>query len=103
METMNLPAPRMELRPLGGLVVQLARDPQAVREGPAPALAGFAEELGAKLHSSEPGCDQDGYDRHCEHLLVREAATGDVVACTRLLFDHRAAGPAVFTRRASST
>jgi putative hemolysin len=91
METMEMPAPRTQSRLQGGLVAQLAREPQAVREAQRLRWQVFAGELGAKLHSPEPGLDQDGLDEHCEHLLVRETRTGEVVACTRLLFGYRAA------------
>jgi putative hemolysin len=43
----------------------------------------FAEELGAKLHSAEPGIDQDIFDPYCEHLVVRDGA--EVVGTYRLL------------------
>ena len=43
----------------------------------------FAEELGAKLQSSEPGIDQDIFDPYCEHLIVRDGA--EVVGTYRLL------------------
>lgn len=45
----------------------------------------FAGELGARLDGPEPGLDSDAFDVHCDHLLVREVATGDVVATYRLL------------------
>lgn len=45
----------------------------------------FAGELGARLDSTEPGLDSDAFDAYCDHLLVREAATGEVVATYRLL------------------
>jgi putative hemolysin len=43
----------------------------------------FAEELGAKLQSAEPGIDQDIFDPYCEHLVVRDDA--EVVGTYRLL------------------
>jgi putative hemolysin len=43
----------------------------------------FAEELGAKLESAEPGIDQDIFDPYCEHLVVRDGA--EVVGTYRLL------------------
>jgi putative hemolysin len=43
----------------------------------------FAEELGAKLQSPEPGIDQDIFDPYCEHLVVRDGA--EVVGTYRLL------------------
>lgn len=43
----------------------------------------FAEEMGARLASSEPGLDCDEFDAHCEHLVVRDA--DQVVGTYRLL------------------
>jgi putative hemolysin len=45
----------------------------------------FAEELGAKLHSPVPGLDQDEFDEFCDHLIVREDASGEVVGTYRML------------------
>ncbi|MFJ9623994.1 GNAT family N-acetyltransferase [Streptomyces sp. NPDC101181] len=50
----------------------------------------FAGELGARLDGPEPGLDIDAFDAYCDHLLVRETATGDVVATYRLLPPDRA-------------
>ncbi|PCG83267.1 GNAT family N-acetyltransferase [Streptomyces sp. WZ.A104] len=50
----------------------------------------FAGELGARLDGPEPGLDSDAFDGYCDHLLVRETATGDVVATYRLLPPDRA-------------
>ena len=35
----------------------------------------FAKEMGAQLDSAADEIDQDRFDRHCEHLLVRDGAT----------------------------
>ena len=45
----------------------------------------FAGELGATLHSPEPGLDIDEFDDFCDHLVVREDATGEVVGTYRML------------------
>jgi putative hemolysin len=45
----------------------------------------FAEELGATLHSPVDGLDVDGLDEFCDHLVVRDDATGEVVGTYRLL------------------
>lgn len=55
----------------------------------------FAQELGAELPEAHIGLDRDDYDPHCLHLLVRDLANGEIIACTRLLTDeaaHRAGG-----------
>jgi putative hemolysin len=50
----------------------------------------FATELGANLHSSEPGMDIDPFDEHCDHLIIREELTGEVVGTYRMLPPSRA-------------
>lgn len=45
----------------------------------------FAEELGATLHSVTPGLDIDDFDAYCDHLIVRDDATGEVVGTYRML------------------
>ena len=39
----------------------------------------FVTELGARLSTPIPGHDIDLFDDYCEHLLVRDAGTGEVV------------------------
>jgi len=51
----------------------------------------FHDEMGAKLASGESGFDQDAFDPHCEHLIVRDVATGRVVGTYRVLGPERAA------------
>ncbi|HEX6686219.1 MAG TPA: GNAT family N-acyltransferase [Candidatus Limnocylindrales bacterium] len=48
----------------------------------------FAEELGARLETD--GIDVDDFDAYCEHLVVREDRTGEVVGTYRLLPPQRA-------------
>lgn len=45
----------------------------------------FAGELGARLPSRTPGIDHDIYDPWCEHLVVRNDDTGEVVGTYRIL------------------
>lgn len=51
----------------------------------------FAEELGARLHSPYPGLDWDEIDNHCDHLVVYNQRSRQVVGTTRLFNDHQAA------------
>ncbi|WP_369197913.1 GNAT family N-acetyltransferase [Streptomyces djakartensis] len=51
----------------------------------------FAGELGALLSGPQPGLDADAFDAYCDHLLVREKTTGQVVGTYRLLPPERAA------------
>ncbi|WIM95687.1 GNAT family N-acyltransferase [Actinoplanes oblitus] len=45
----------------------------------------FAGELGATLTTAADGRDVDEFDAHCDHLIVRDDATGDVVGTYRML------------------
>lgn len=51
----------------------------------------FAEEMGATLHSPVAGLDVDEFDRFCDHLVVREDQTGEIVGTYRMLPPERAA------------
>jgi putative hemolysin len=68
-----------------GLVVGWAQHADEVRQAQRLRYQVFAGELGAKLHSPLPGHDIDRFDDFCEHLLVREAGTGEVIGTYRLL------------------
>ncbi len=50
----------------------------------------FADELGARLDTLRPGLDADRFDEFCDHLVVREDATGEVVGTYRMLPPQRA-------------
>ncbi|WP_030348215.1 GNAT family N-acetyltransferase [Streptomyces sp. NRRL S-1022] len=71
--------------------VTLARDEADVRAAQRLRHEVFAGEMGALLTSAEPGHDIDAFDAYCDHLLVREEATGQVVGTYRLLPPERAA------------
>ena len=45
----------------------------------------FAVEMGARLDTKLPGHDVDLFDDYCEHLLVRDLKTGQVVGTYRVL------------------
>jgi putative hemolysin len=45
----------------------------------------FAEELAARLPSASEGIDRDRFDRFCEHLVVRDEGSGEVVGTYRIL------------------
>lgn len=50
----------------------------------------FSEEYGSDLGAVIPGIDADSFDRHCDHLVVTDEITGELVATTRVLHQHRA-------------
>ncbi|KAB1146742.1 GNAT family N-acetyltransferase [Streptomyces luteolifulvus] len=71
--------------------VGLARDEADVRAAQRLRHEVFAGEMGALLSTSQPGLDVDAFDAYCDHLLVRDTATGQVVGTYRLLPPERAA------------
>ncbi|MET9682852.1 GNAT family N-acetyltransferase [Streptomyces coeruleorubidus] len=71
--------------------VVLARTEEDVRAAQRLRHDVFAGELGALLSGSQPGLDVDPFDAYCDHLLVREETTGQVVGTYRLLPPERAA------------
>ncbi len=71
--------------------VALARNEEDVRAAQRLRHDVFAGELGALLPSPQPGLDIDAFDAYCDHLLVREETTGQVVGTYRLLPPERAA------------
>lgn len=71
------------------LVVNWARSESELREAQRLRYNVFTEEMGARL-SGPDGLDEDEFDAHCEHLLVRDADTLQVVGTYRLLPPHAA-------------
>jgi putative hemolysin len=67
------------------LQVGFARSAEVRRAAQALRWQVFAEELGARLPSREPGIDQDEFDAYCEHLVARDADSGEVLGTYRLL------------------
>lgn len=65
--------------------------PAAVQQAQALRYRVFSAEFNASLSGADRGLDTDDFDAWCLHIGVRDLATGELVATTRLL-DHRAAG-----------
>ena len=65
------------------LSVGLARDSEEIRAAQRLRWRIFGEEMGARLHSQEPGLDQDVFDPYCSHLVVRDE--DEVVGTYRIL------------------
>jgi len=70
--------------------ISLARHADEVREAQRLRWKVFAEEMGARLTTPEVGYDIDLYDQYCEHLLVRDGESNEVVGTYRIL-THSAA------------
>jgi putative hemolysin len=75
----------VQLSPASRYHVSLAVDDSEIREAQRLRYKVFAEEMGARLSSVLPGHDIDLYDPFCDHLLVRELASGEVVGTYRIL------------------
>ena len=68
-----------------GIEVVWAKQLDEVRQAQRLRFSIFAGEMGAKLDSKVPGHDVDLFDDYCEHLLVRDLASGKVVGTYRVL------------------
>jgi putative hemolysin len=71
-------------------VLQLAADQADLEAAQRLRYRVFAEEMGAQLASRLTGLDRDPFDSYCDHLLVRERATGEIVGTYRMLTFERA-------------
>ncbi len=69
----------------GGLVVSWAKHSDEVRQAQRLRFRVFAQEMGARLNTASPGHDVDLFDNYCEHLLVCDEVTREVVGTCRLL------------------
>lgn len=76
------PVPQIER---GGLTVSWARHSDEIRQAQRLRFKVFAQEMGARLNTALPGHDVDLFDNYCEHLLVRDQVTLEVVGTYRLL------------------
>jgi len=68
-----------------GIEVHWARHLDEVREAQRLRYNVFANEMGARLNTAIPGHDVDLFDDYCEHLLVRNQASGEVIGTYRVL------------------
>lgn len=50
----------------------------------------FTEDMGAQLSTRIPGVDEDIFDAYCDHLIVRDRVTDEVVGTYRILSPQRA-------------
>ncbi|MBA3034771.1 MAG: GNAT family N-acetyltransferase [Gammaproteobacteria bacterium] len=68
--------------------ISLALNAHEVKEAQRLRYRVFVEELGARIQTPIAGVDADRFDRHCEHLIVRDtsnAGAGRVVGTYRIL------------------
>jgi putative hemolysin len=69
----------------------VARDDDEVRAAQRLRHQVFATEMGATLHSPVDGLDVDRFDEFCDHLVVRDETSGEIVGTYRMLPPERAA------------
>jgi putative hemolysin len=69
----------------GGIEVSWARHQDEVRAAQRLRFAVFAGEMGARLSTPIAGHDIDLFDNYCEHLLVRDQSTRQVIGTYRVL------------------
>ena len=82
----TLPSARPPQRAAGdGIEVSWARHLDEVRAAQRLRYQIFAGEMGARLSTPVPGHDVDLFDDFCEHLLVRDEATRQVIGTYRVL------------------
>lgn len=70
--------------------VSLAKSPEDILAAQRLRYEVFALECGADLSSRDEAVDRDEFDEYCEHLIVRNVATDDVVGTYRILTSWRA-------------
>ncbi len=68
-----------------GLTVSWAQHNDEILQAQRLRFKVFAQEMGARLNTIVPGHDVDLFDNYCEHLLVRDKVTLEVVGTYRLL------------------
>ncbi len=76
---------RPRVQPAPSLDVSIARNEHEVFEAQRLRYKVFAEEMGARVNPTDAGIDCDMFDAHCEHLIVRDTVTGQVVGTYRIL------------------
>lgn len=82
---LHCPDPSLVAPQRGGIEVSWARHLDEVRAAQRLRYDIFAGEMGARLDGSLPGHDVDLFDDYCEHLLVRDQATQEVIGTYRVL------------------
>lgn len=78
------PAPAASVE-RAALTVSWAKHADEIRQAQRLRFRVFADEMGARLNTTVPGHDIDLFDNYCEHLLVRDQVTREVVGTYRLL------------------
>ncbi|MFC4259516.1 GNAT family N-acetyltransferase [Marinobacter lacisalsi] len=67
------------------LLTQVTRDPELVLQAQRLRYDVFSAEYDSDLGAEIPGLDADPFDQWCDHLMVTDSTTGELVATTRIL------------------
>jgi putative hemolysin len=78
-------APQAQTSERGSISVSWARNLDEVRAAQRLRYSIFVGEMGARIQSSIPEHDIDLFDDYCEHLIVRDQNTEEVVGTYRVL------------------
>lgn len=81
---------RARVAPETKFTVSLASSAAEIREAQRLRFRIFAEEMGARLPNREAGVDHDMFDPFCDHLLVRDTGSNEVVGTYRILSPENA-------------
>ncbi|WP_148861906.1 GNAT family N-acetyltransferase [Marinobacter fonticola] len=76
--------------PARRLKASITRDPATLEAAQRLRYRIFSEEYDSDLGATTPGIDQDDYDAHCDHLVVTDIQTGQLVATSRVLHQRDA-------------
>lgn len=78
------------------LAASLAESPTQIEAAQRLRYRVFSEEYGSDLGADTPGIDADRFDPVCDHLLVTDTDTGELVATSRILHQDACAGTGGF-------
>lgn len=67
------------------LKTDITRSPALIEAAQRLRYRVFSEEYGSDLGADTPGLDADAFDTVCDHLIVTDGDTGELVATTRIL------------------
>ena len=84
-EAQKISGPSQNTKSNSGLSVEWAKHQGQVREAQRLRYEVFATEMGARLKDSIPGHDIDLFDDFCEHLIIRDELTEQVIGTYRVL------------------
>lgn len=82
--------PATERKTACDLVVGLAQSDEEVEAIQRLRYNVFVSEYGAVLDHAQSGIDRDVFDIWCDHLMVKDLSTGEVVGTYRVLTPHQA-------------